>query len=365
MSNVLKNQYLPDSVSPPGETLLEVLSTRGMSQAQLAERAGRPTKTINEIAKGKAAITPETALQFELVLGVPASFWNNREQQYREALARKRESESLATQLTWLDRIPHKAMVQKGWIPEADNKIQLIQHLLMFFGVASPRSWSDLWEGAQISFRQSAALKSEPGAVAAWLRKGELEALKVPAEEFDANLFKEILRRIRGMTRELPRNSASIVITECSKAGVKVVFVPELPKTCTWGATRWLSPSNALIQLSLRYKTDDHLWFTFFHEAAHILLHGKRAVIVETEDRTKDERELEADAFAQELLIPQTEYRKFRRLRSRSCAAISRFAYELGIAPGIVVGRMQHDGVLARTDCNHLKKPVGWGHPER
>ena len=365
MSDILKNQYLPDSVSPPGETLLEVLTTRGMSQAQLAERTGRPTKTINEIVKGKAAITPETALQFELVLGVSASFWNNREQQYREALARKRENESLATQVAWLDRIPYKSMVRKGWIPEADDKIQIIQNLLMFFGVASPRSWNDLWKSAQTSFRQSPTLKSDPGAVAAWLRKGELQAQSVAAAEFDSNLFKDTLKRIRTMTRELPQNFASIVVAECSKAGVKVVFVPELPKTCTWGATRWLSPTNALIQLSLRYKTDDHLWFTFFHEAAHILLHGKRAVIVETEDGNKDDRELEADAFAREWLIPETEYRRFRRLGSRSCAAISRFAYELGIAPGIVVGRMQHDGTLARTDCNHLKKPVGWADPEK
>ncbi len=360
MSEVLKNQYLPDSVSPPGETLLEVLSTRGMSQAQLAERTGRPTKTINEIVKAKAAITPETALQFELVLGVPASFWNNREQQYREALARKRESDSLAAQVSWLDKIPYKAMAEKGWIPETRNKIQLIQHLLMFFGVASPRSWNDLWQASQISFRQSPTLKTDPGALAAWLRKGELEARRVPSEEFDSYRFKETLRRIRAMTRELPRNFASVVVAECSKAGVRVVFVPELPRTCTWGATRWLSQSNALIQLSLRYKTDDHLWFTFFHEAAHILLHGKRTVIVENDDQTKDERELEADAFAREWLIPETEYRKFRRLESRSCAAISRFAYELGIAPGIVVGRLQHDGVLARTNCNHLKKRVGW-----
>ena len=121
MTDILKNQYLPDSVSPPGETLLEVLSTRGMSQAELADRTGRPTKTINEIVKGKAAITPETSLQFELVLGVPASFWNNREQQYREALARRKETNSLAAQVNWLDKIPYKSMTKMGWIPETDK----------------------------------------------------------------------------------------------------------------------------------------------------------------------------------------------------------------------------------------------------
>ena len=80
-----KNQYQPDKVSPPGETLLEVLEDRGITQAELAERTGCPRKTIDEIVRGRAAITPETALQLERVLGVPASFWSARESQYREA----------------------------------------------------------------------------------------------------------------------------------------------------------------------------------------------------------------------------------------------------------------------------------------
>jgi HTH-type transcriptional regulator/antitoxin HigA len=360
MNDSLKNQYVPNSVSPPGETLLEVLNERGMSQADLAERTGRPTKTINEIIKGKSAITPETALQFELVLGVSASFWNTREQHYREALARKKEADSFATQLDWLEKIPYKAMVKKGWIPESENKIQSLQNVLMFFGVASPTSWNDLWKTANVSFRQSQTLKCDPGAVAAWLRKGEIDALNVSSAGFDSNRFKASLKRIRSLTRTLPHDFASVVVSECGQAGVKVVFVPELPGTCSWGATRWLSQSTALVQLSLRYKTDDHLWFTFFHEAGHILLHGKRTIFVETEDHTKDEREREADSFAQDWLIPEIDYKRFKRLGSRSCAAISRFAHELGIAPGIVVGRLQHDGLLARASCSELKKPVGW-----
>ena len=88
MNRQSKNSYMPNMVSYPGETVLETIESYGMSQAELAERMGRPKKTVNEIVNGKAAITPETALQLERVLGVPARFWMNREQQYREALAR-------------------------------------------------------------------------------------------------------------------------------------------------------------------------------------------------------------------------------------------------------------------------------------
>jgi HTH-type transcriptional regulator/antitoxin HigA len=143
-----------------------------------------------------------------------------------------------------------------------------------------------------------------------------------------------------------------------------VVFVPELPKTCAWGATRWVSQSHAVMQLSLRYNTDDHLGFTFFHEAGHILLHGKRDVFVETDEETQTQEEREADEFAREFLIPQREHAKFCRRRSFSCAAISRFAYELGIANGIVVGRLQHDKLLPRTNCNDLKRHFTWTNEE-
>ncbi len=84
MVTEMKNQYAPDYVSPPGETLLEMIEERGMTQADLAVRTGHPRKVINKIIKGKARLTPETALELEHVLGVPARFWLTREQWYRE-----------------------------------------------------------------------------------------------------------------------------------------------------------------------------------------------------------------------------------------------------------------------------------------
>lgn len=353
-------RYAPDQVSPPGETLVEILEIQHMSQAELADRTGRPKKTINEIIKGKAAITPETALQLELVLGIPAAFWINREQQYREAVAREKERQSLETHAGWLREIPYRAMVAMGWVRERHDQSEQIAELLMFFGVASPTTWDDLWQGTHAAFRHSPTFKSEPGALAAWLRKGEIEAQKIERAEYDPVRFKNVLQRVRRFTRDLPRNLPVVITEECGAAGVCVVFVPELPGTRAWGATRWLTQTTALMQLSFRYKTDDHLWFTFFHEAAHILLHGKRDVFLEGDERRKDGKEREADSFAREYLIPEKEYRSFRRLGARSCAAVSRFAYQIGIAPGIVVGCLQHDGVLEHTDCNHLKKRVDW-----
>ena len=100
MATDTRLRFAPDYAVPPGETLLETIEALGMTQADLAVRAGRPLKTINEIVRGKAAITPDTALQLERVLGVSATFWLNRASRYRETLARRAEQQALGGDLT-------------------------------------------------------------------------------------------------------------------------------------------------------------------------------------------------------------------------------------------------------------------------
>jgi addiction module HigA family antidote len=93
MTNITKNEFKPNYAVPPGETLEETLETLGMSLQELAELIGLSVTTINEIIQGKTAITTDTALQLEKVIGVSADFWLRLEQQYRETLARLYEQE--------------------------------------------------------------------------------------------------------------------------------------------------------------------------------------------------------------------------------------------------------------------------------
>lgn len=360
MNSPSRNQYLPDFVTIPGETLLETIEILGMSQAELAERTGRPTKTISEIINGKTAITPETALQFEKVLGTPARFWINLERNYQEWKAREAERQALEPHLPWMEIFPVKEMVKLGWIEHFDDPVSQLIQLLQFFGVASPEHWEPVWAGANVAYRRSPAFAAQPGVVSVWLRKGELDAQQISCEPYEPARFRAALTEIRTLTARDPREFVPAMQALCAQAGVAVVFVHELTNLRTSGATRWLSPTKALIQLSLLYKTDDHLWFTFFHEAGHILLHGKKDIFLEGDDGQND-KEAEADNFSANLLIPPEKYRTFKpRYEHFSEAEVVAFAHEVGIAPGIVVGRLQHEKKIPMTHFYRLKRKLIW-----
>ncbi len=361
-------QFSPDFISPPGETLQDLLDERSMTQAELAERMGRPVKTVNEIVKGKAAITPETSLQLERVLAVPSSFWLIREQKYRERLARAKESERLKPHVVWMkETFPLKHMCDLGWIEgysrREDRQVDLLRNLLQFFGTASRNQWNAIWMDAAhtASFRKSLKFESNPGSIAAWLRKGELDAIKVDCTRFHRGRFKEALAEIRLLTTAQPEEFVPRSVELCARSGVAFVLTPQVKGARVSGATRWLDPEKALIQLSLRYKTDDQFWFTFFHEAAHLILHGKREVFLEgIEDPGQRHHEMEADRFAADFLIPKDKYQDLVDASPPTERSVRRFAKDIGVAPGIVVGRLQHDGHVPYSDLNGLKRTLSW-----
>ena len=360
MTKTIINEYEPKTVSQPGESLLEMLETLSISQAELAERTGRHRKTINEIIKGKSSITPETAIQLEKVLGIPASFWNNRQKHYDEWLAKQREHEELKKHVDWMDEFPIKKMIKLGWLEPSKHKVTLLNRLLCFFGVASPEVWETRWEHMQLAFRQTKKFTFDNYALAVWLRKGSIEAQNIECEPFNREKFLKTLVKIRGLTIEPPVVFQPELIKLCASCGVAVAFVPELPKIRVFGVTRWLSPDRALIQISLRYKTDDQLWFTFFHEAGHVLQEQKKAIYIES-GKSGEMYEKKANAFAANMLIPVGKLEEFVKTKHLITSTIRRFADEQGIAPGIVVGQLQHKKYLSwNTECNKLKRSFRW-----
>ncbi len=345
--------YNPDYAVPPGESLRSTLTVLGMTQSDLATRSGLSLKHINQIIQGAAPITHETSLALEKVTGVRARFWNSLESNYRDRLARTEDREGLAKEREWLGTLPIKELRRRGYLSGKTDAGSALEEVCRFFGVANRSAWEKVWSQPLASFRKSKAFESDTAALAAWLRIGELEAADIECEPFDVRRFRDALREVRAITRTPVNKWVSSVVEICAQSGVAVVFVPEIKGARASGAARWLNPSKALIQLSLRHKSDDHLWFSFFHEAGHIVLHSKKQTFV-SDDRTGDLAEDEADEFSRIALIPRSFEAELLTLDSDE--SIRTFAKEVGIAPGIVVGRLQKEGILNWNQRNNLKQ---------
>lgn len=372
--NIPIPEYTPDFPSHPGETLLEHIEAIGMSQAELAERTGRPRKTINEIIRGKTAITPETALQLQLVLGISASFWVKRESDYQEAMARLQHRHQLAEWIDWIKHFPYKEMIKRNWLPNETQQVDILQSLLAYFGVVSPQQWETIWgQKLSVDFRQSTVHTSDDFAVAAWLRRAEKLAQDIPCADYDETAFRQALAHVKTLTTKFPTPELyQEELTDiCRDCGVAVVVVPLIEKVRVYGASQWLSPRKALIALSAYYSTDDKYWFTFFHEAAHILLHSKKEAFIDLDDAENQVTlviEQQADQFARDFLLSADVLTSFVNTRSMTRQGepffgeddLCDFASEMGVSPSIVVGRLQRDKYLEPQFKNELKTYLKW-----
>ena len=346
-----------DFAVPPGETLRELLEERGVSQRDLARRADLSAKHVNKLLQGLVPLSADVAMRLERVTGTPARIWNRLEADYRSDLERIQSHRELSVDVMWLRDFPVKTLVERGILPaEPPDKVSRLEQLLSFFGVATVGAWQEVYASLACAFRSSKAYEAKPGALAAWLRLGELAAQDVYCEPYDRRRLEAALPSLRELTREPVDVFTERMTAICAACGVAVVFVPELPGTRASGVARWLTPAKALIQLSLRYRTDDHLWFTFFHEVAHVLRHGKTDVWIEATSSPADPRESEADRFSQDVLISRIDARDLPELETT--VDVQRFAERIGVAPGIVVGRLQHDNHWPYSQGNELKRQL-------
>ena len=356
------SRVFSDLPVPPGEILAKEIEDRGMTQKELAARLKRPVQAINEIIKAKKAITADTAIGLEKALGIEAHFWSRLEADYRMTLARNRERDRLAADVEWLKEYPISEMIERGWIQEGPDKPSRLEALLKFLGVAAaePRVY---YEAVGLGIKQEPHIRFSLGALAAWLRKGEIEARKASTAEYDESAFRRALAKIRQMTGRLPEVFIPEMTTLCAEAGVVFRMVPELPRSRAHGATRWLTDKKALIQMGMKNEWADIFWFSFFHQACHLLAHRRQRRFVidgHAEESEMIKMEAEADRFAGEFLIPPELWSGFRDRGSFSPRAIEEFAHSVGVAPFIVVGRMKKEGLIAYWQVTQMKQRYAW-----
>ena len=353
------NTFNPDWISPPGDTISDLLEEKELSQLDLAKRSGLSEKHVSRLINGKASISVDTALCLERVIGGSVNFWLSREAQYRARLVEDSIYEDFKNWVPWLDQFPVKDLMSLGIIEKRrlipSNKPKIVGEVLKFLGVASP----DMWQSRQksllsVAFRRSLPDKARDGAIASWLRIGEREAETFDGGVYKKSVFIKKLEFIRELTVQRSNDFSPLMKSACAEAGVVLAFVPALKGAHVSGAARWINKHRPLIQLSLYGKLNDRFWFSFFHEAAHIILHDKEMVFLDDAIKNDENIEAEANTWASDFLIPKKYKSELSDLYTRE--SIKLFAEKIGIHPGIVVGRLQHEGVVPyRSGLNSLK----------
>jgi len=356
---------LEDWISPPGDTIADVLKERGWSPQAFAKNACLSSTKAERLISGDAPIDEATAVTLSRVLGSTSRFWLTREAHYRARIRQLREADKLKQFVPWLNQFPVADMMKIGFIPKRrkteENKPAIVDDVLTFFRMASPEIWKKVYTNLETSFRRANNAQANLGAVSVWLRAGEsqIENIGYSPEKYTEEKFENALREIRDLTVDRPEKFERELKTLCSEAGVNLALIPAIPRMRVSGVARWIDAERPFIQLSLYGKTNDRFWFTFFHEAAHILLHSKKAVFLDNDhaasSAVRGRQEQEADDFASNMLIPDKRIHELKCL-PHTKAAVERFAKDIRIHPGIVVGRMQHESVLQyRTVLNKLK----------
>jgi HTH-type transcriptional regulator/antitoxin HigA len=356
----------PDWASPPGVTIADILAARSLSREHLAKAIDVPLEAVQRILLGLDSIDGEIAHKLSGFLGSSPSFWLRREEQYQSDLERFRQAQTNVAEEAWVKQFPLREMTNLGWIPQSRSLAEAAKLCLKFFDVPNVPSWHERYAGnaKAVAFRISSSGKTEPGSVCAWLRWAELVASRTPTAAWDPETFRRSLPEIRRLSW-LKRPSIFLPRLRkiCAASGVSLV-VARTPKGCpASGATRFLGPTRALIVLSFRYRSDDQFWFTFFHEAGHLLLHGPDALFLEDGSEVTSLEESEANLFAERVLIPEQHADEFANMHPTRQNVIS-FSRRVGVAPGVVVGQLQHKKIIGHESLARLKRRYVWDEIE-
>jgi HTH-type transcriptional regulator / antitoxin HigA len=352
-----REEFAPDWSVHPGEILQERLEVFGISQAELSRRTNLTTKVISEIINGKAPVSADTAVALGPVLGLAPIVWSNLQSEWNLFHARQQHAPSAAKIAEFVDRFPVAELVERGVFAKGLSGLPLLEAVLKLFGVASILAYETRLERLAVHYRHSPKFESSPDHVFTWLQLGELEARNMQLPAFDAAKFEHAVKKqLRPLTVKPAKEFWPQMVALCHAAGVAVVVSHPFSKMRLSGTARWLDTGNAVIQLSLRHKTNDHFWWTFFHECGHVILHPKQNFADDGDGGSGANAEREANEFAEEVLVERDRFAEFVDTMPSTVKQIAAFAGGVGVHPGIVVGMLQHRKVLRWDQLNSLKE---------
>ena len=334
--------------TPPGATIKEQLSDRGMSQKEFAARMDMSEKHISKLINGEVQLTSETAVRLETVLGIPAKFWNNLEAIYREKIIKAEAENSMDADVEIAKLFPYVEMARFGWVPKARETKEKVVNLRKYFEVVK-LSLLDNEQSTRIACRRLAITEKSDLALMAWAQEAKIKARDIHTAPINIKELNAVIPEIRTMTLLKPEEFSPKIERSLAECGIALVFLPHLKGSFLQGAS-FIDGKKIVVGLTARGKDADKFWFSLFHELAHIALGH-----VGQPDGTSEDDENAADRWSGDMLIRTADVDAFKKDGDYSEKSVLQFAAIQGIAPGIVVGRMQLERLIKYSMLNHLK----------
>lgn len=357
----------PNWASPPGATIARVIKTREIDSSELADAVGLKAHEFDDLLLGKLRLSQKLAEALAEQLGSTARFWLARDKDYLKELARLGAAD-VTTIDQWAQSMPVASMRRFGWLP-ADSRTKLARNnaLLTFFDCKNIQEWAQRYSAGvgAVAFRTSLAFASDGMATLVWLRAGEAQLTSRPNVCFDRKEFKRILPSMKRLSAfKHPTTILQRLTEACAVVGVSITTA-RAPDGCRASGASWFDANGRpVIHLSFRHLSEDHFWFTFFHEAAHIILHGQTHIDgegVEVMEADTMAREDEANAYAREILLPDDICQDLLDRQAVSAKAIMQAAKAAKVTAGVIVGQLERAEAIPHGKFSFLKHRYRWG----
>jgi len=358
MSNIVN--YRDIMAFHPGYYVAEIIEDMGVTQAEFAVRMGTTSKTVSQLVNGQANISNDLAQKLSTMLGTSIEFWLNLQTAFDEKVIEINKAKATDEQAEIVAVIDYSYFVKLVNLPVARTVREKIDNLCSFFRIADLRILRQ--NDFLVNFRTGIATVEDKNIInsRAWLQTALNVAARIETAPFNADKLKAYIPEIRTMTLQDPDVFLPRLREIFSECGVAFVLLPYLKNSGINGAVKWINQDRVVLAMNDRRLNADTFWFSLFHEIKHVLQQKTKTVFVSSskqEMKAMDEKlEEEADIFAQNTLIPIRDYRQFAPSRYTSDAEIIAFAMKIGIHPGVVAGRLQHDHIIAPNRCSALKQ---------
>lgn len=329
----------------PGYYIKEIVDESGLTQADFAKRLDTTPKNLSLLIRGEQSLSIDIAMKLSRMLGTSVSYWLNLQNTYDTLIAQFKSEEELIEERKVFEYFDYKYFRDNYGLPNLPRKInEQIKCVREFLKVATLSVFKK--RDMAVSFRSATDEIAEGSTVKAnvMVQIATNKALKTDAPKYNKKKFENAVAYALTLTRN-HEEFYPLIRKAFLEAGVILVILPNISGSKTNGATKKVG-DNIMLMVNDRRLNADSFWFTLFHEIGHII-NGDFGISFDKETGEKEEL---ANKYAEDSLIPPEDYQHFLNKKQFGLQSITTFANQINRDPGIVLGRLQNDGIIGFDD---------------